>query len=259
MNSPHASFAKDTDHGIEWHTSTDGNQGGPFTREEIHDLIERRALSRNTLVWNRNLPDWLPILSSEFVTVFSTPPPLTVSTTNQKHTDKKSSGNSNKILSLIGSGSLLLIAVFLSRSCGGMIGQKAAENHLADRNRNSIPSNRPPGPDPFDLSVESMLPQIVAEMNERLPITVDRETRLDRLSAGPGEKVTYHYSLINLRISQIDKGSFIPQLREQLVNGYRNEKGMSYFRDNDVSMDFKYTDPDGAYFTTISVGPSDLR
>lgn len=57
-------------------------------------------------------------------------PPDTSLPATQKEAD---TGLGGTILSLVGSGILILVVVFFSRQCGGFIGKKAAERELAER------------------------------------------------------------------------------------------------------------------------------
>ena len=161
-----------------------------------------------------------------------------------------------KILSLVGSGFFFLVVVFLSRSCGGFIGKQAAERELSNKSseQNVLRTNDSTAP---NIDFELILPEIVTRMNKSMPITVDRDTRINRVSSGPGRKFTYHYSMTRLRMSDFDRNEMISGLRKQLIEGYKNQADLKYFKNNNVTLDYSYVDVDGNHFATISITPED--
>ncbi len=158
-----------------------------------------------------------------------------------------------KMLSLLITGIIVLV---LGRSIGGYIGKQAAERELAKRSTQAAPTTNESLPSIFDF--ESLLPDIVSKMNERMPMTVDRDTRGDRVSSGPGNKLTFHYSLTRLRISDFDRNEMIAGLRKQLIEGYKNQPDSKFFKENNVTIDYSYVDVDGVHFATISIAPEDV-
>jgi len=44
-----------------WHYAIGDVQHGPVTASQLIDLLSNRTLSRDTLVWNQEMPGWLPI------------------------------------------------------------------------------------------------------------------------------------------------------------------------------------------------------
>ena len=57
---------------------------------------------------------------------------------------------------------------------------------------------------PNQLAVK--IDELAADINKRggFPKMIDAETRLDRVSGGPGKKLTYNYTLVNLRANQVN-------------------------------------------------------
>ncbi len=56
---------------------------------------------------------------------------------------------------------------------------------------------------------DDALQQVSEHMNKRMPENVDQFTRLDRVSAEPGSHFSYHYTLLNLTGSEVDKEAFV--------------------------------------------------
>ena len=161
-----------------------------------------------------------------------------------------------KVISLVGSGIFILVVVILSRTCGGFIGEQAAERELANKSseQNVQRTNDITAP---KIDLELILPEIVTQMNKSMPITVDRDTRINRVSSGPGKKFTYHYSMTRLRMADFDRNEMVSGLRKQLIEGYKNQADLKYFKNNNVTLDYSYVDVDGNHFATISITPED--
>lgn len=65
---------------VEWHYSTGGQRVGPVSEDQISGLIKTGKINDESMVWNRSLPEWQPILSSKFADIVrdpNAPPPLT--------------------------------------------------------------------------------------------------------------------------------------------------------------------------------------
>ncbi len=54
-------------------------------------------------------------------------------------------------------------------------------------------------------------------MNASTPIMVDPDIRLDKTSVGPGAKLSYFYTLVNHKAFEIDKSSFLIDVKGSIV------------------------------------------
>lgn len=107
-------------------------------------------------------------------------------------------------------------------------------------------------------STEERLVQTSKELNARLPLNVDSDTRWDTTVPGPGKCLTYCYTLINLSKSEIDPGEVAAKMKPKLLVNYRTSPGMKLFRDNRVTLRFVFKDKVGESVTMIQVSPDDL-
>lgn len=108
-----------------------------------------------------------------------------------------------------------------------------------------------------DKSVELELVQVANELNKNAPMMVDQETRLDTTMAGPGKKLTYHYTLVNLTTEDIDIGELRAFMTTQIVNHVATHSDMQTLRDHRVTFAYSYKDKNGVHLTTIQVTPKD--
>ena len=106
---------------------------------------------------------------------------------------------------------------------------------------------------PFD----QVLVETSKQINATLPIQLDSETRLDTTMAGPGNRLTYLYTLVNLSGENLDE-AIVESLKQQLVNNYKTEPSMGAFRSNQVELHYRYRYRDGNTAATIVVSPKDF-
>ncbi|HEY9032111.1 MAG TPA: hypothetical protein VIM93_12175 [Kangiella sp.] len=64
------------------------------------------------------------------------------------------------------------------------------------------------------------------EINATTPIMVDAQTRLDKVTAGPGALATYYYTFPNFSASEIDSNSFRSDLRNSVKSSVCASKEM---------------------------------
>lgn len=177
--------------------------------------------------------------------------------TIQTPTTSRKKSLSTQILSFVFSVAIMTLVLVLFGTCGRFIGRRAAE--VSNASAFSAQPEPQTSVGVSETDFDSLLPEMISKLNRSMPMTVDRDTRADRVSAGPGRKVTYHYSLTRYRIGDFDRDKLIAALRENLIRAYKVRKDLKMYRDNNVVIDYSYADADGIHFATISVGPDDLH
>ncbi len=108
-------------------------------------------------------------------------------------------------------------------------------------------------------TIEQSLESAAQEVNKTCPRNVDAETRLDKTEAGPGKTFTYQYTLINRTKSELDIEKLNAALRHGIVKGYKTDPAMKVFRDNGVTMHYRYNDKEGVALTEVVVAPNDAQ
>ena len=107
-------------------------------------------------------------------------------------------------------------------------------------------------------AVEEKLVEASKNLNARLPLNVDSDTRWDTTVPGPGRCLTYYYTLINVSKSEIDPGEVTAKIKPKLLLFYRTNPEMKLFRDNRVTVQYVIKDKLGEKVTSINVTPNDL-
>lgn len=105
---------------------------------------------------------------------------------------------------------------------------------------------------------DRVLVQTASEMNKTLPMMVDSETRLDTIMPGPGNRLTYLYTLVKQDKGALDSSVFQNKLRPQIVANYKTSGQMKSFRDANVEMHYQYKDKNGNFICEIIVSPKDF-
>lgn len=107
-------------------------------------------------------------------------------------------------------------------------------------------------------SLEIQLSEMVAALNKQKGTQIDEETRLDGAELLPGSTVVYKYSLLSTVRDGISNDVFFDTIRPGLLNTYKNHPQMKSFRENRVTLTYRYFDSEGALIGETSVGPGDL-
>jgi hypothetical protein len=98
---------------------------------------------------------------------------------------------------------------------------------------------------------EQDLQRITAKLNKRYPVNVDRETRLDNTSAGPGRSFSYNYTFINNRSTEYNKQEFTTKMRQKLIGQVCSSSDLAKFLKNDVTVRYCYKGNDGGVIGVI--------
>jgi hypothetical protein len=83
-------------------------------------------------------------------------------------------------------------------------------NVLSDGDDKSTPAGSQASGDRED----SPLARVAEKQSKTLPRMLDGDTRWDTIVAGPGEKLTYSYTLVNLALADIDREALATKLSE---------------------------------------------
>jgi hypothetical protein len=102
-----------------------------------------------------------------------------------------------------------------------------------------------PGARGRGITIDETLIKMSAQMNKKTPMTVDKDTRLDRVSAEPGHHFTYHYTLTALRAKDINAADFPKLIKPQLKSRLCESREMQNFLKNGVTLSYQYHSSDG--------------
>ncbi|MDR2955072.1 MAG: hypothetical protein LBV43_08320 [Prevotella sp.] len=107
-------------------------------------------------------------------------------------------------------------------------------------------------------NIDDQLKKIAQEANAQCPKMLDQWTRLDSCAVYPGKKYTYYHSVINdAKIT--DTTLFKTNLKPQIISIVRTNPDMKFFRDNDVTLNYRYNDEKGNYIFSITATPEEYK
>jgi hypothetical protein len=107
------------------------------------------------------------------------------------------------------------------------------------------------------ITIDETLVKMSAQMNKKMPKTVDKETRLDRVSAEPGHHFIYHYTLTSLRSADINTGEFPKAIKPQLRTRLCESPEMQNFLKNGVTISYLYRSSDGHPIGGVKFPPNE--
>lgn len=91
-------------------------------------------------------------------------------------------------------------------------------------------------------------------LNQRLPMQVDAETRLDS-SVGADRRFIYKYTLVNVTADMLTPAELKAAMEETLINRVCTEQGMQVFVKQGVTVSYAYADKNGKEIAVLSVAP----
>jgi hypothetical protein len=104
-------------------------------------------------------------------------------------------------------------------------------------------------------SVNEETIMVASQINSKLPMMIDSETRLDK-TVGYKTRFRFNYTLINHTSSNISAHALENALTEKLANNLCSNKDLQSFRESGIAMDYAYFGNDGKEITVISIHPS---
>lgn len=112
---------------------------------------------------------------------------------------------------------------------------------------------------PSDQQVVELMQKTSNELNKKLPIMVNKVTRLDSTIAGPGKTWTYMYTIVSPSSSSLTQKYLDKYLDKKIHNGVCTSDSMKGFISNGVQVKYIYRANTGKFIGSIVVSPSECR
>jgi hypothetical protein len=135
----------------------------------------------------------------------------------------------------------LLAAGAQAASLGDMVGMLAAYPHSRGEER----------------SIDEALANLSRHMNRKVPLMVDADTRLDRVTAEPGHRLSYHYTLTAAPKKEMASKEFVRLIRPMLQQRLCASSEMKGFLQNGVTIAYVYRGADGKPLGATQFHPAD--
>lgn len=109
---------------------------------------------------------------------------------------------------------------------------------------------------PAGQDFEAALVRASNTVNKSLPVVVDKSTRLDNVTAGPGRRFTYNYTLVNTAARDFDRDYFLREMSRSLRKGVCTNDDMQIFLRNGVVIAYAYRLHDGQSVGRVEISPT---
>jgi hypothetical protein len=106
-------------------------------------------------------------------------------------------------------------------------------------------------------AIENELQKMADIFNKKLPKTIDQDTRLDYVSAGPGARVTYNNTLTGYTSGELNNTQVMQSMQKILKNGLCSNVEMQVFFKHGVTIRYAYQTSDGVFTAPIDITPKD--
>ncbi len=148
-----------------------------------------------------------------------------------------------KVLGVLGS-IVVLIAMSISGQIGSEVGKAAFAPSKLKRQQ-------------VEEKLLEGFTEAARQANARGPIMVDQDTRWDRSVAGPGPRLTYHYSFPHYSSREIDSNWLLSNLKPEVRKGVCSSKEMKLSLQYGGRYVYSYSGNDGAEIARFELSKSD--
>ncbi|MGH8562748.1 MAG: hypothetical protein ACREXW_01155 [Gammaproteobacteria bacterium] len=105
--------------------------------------------------------------------------------------------------------------------------------------------------------LDAVLAKTASTLNARLPMMVDKDTRLDSTIPGPGKNFTYVYTLPAYRSAELDPATTMAAVTPYVKGNTCGLTDMKGFFKNGISVIYLYRGNDGREIGRVTVSPAD--
>ena len=106
-----------------------------------------------------------------------------------------------------------------------------------------------------NIDFDAMLRITAEKINERCPMMVDKNTRMDNVAALSNKTVLYNYTMINNLVDDFTDEYFENEFGPILINQVKTNPGLSSWRENNVTFKYHYSDKDGVSIKQYTITP----
>ncbi len=107
----------------------------------------------------------------------------------------------------------------------------------------------------LQIPLDKALIQTANTLNKKCPVNVDKEIRLDSVTALPNKILQYNYTFVN----HLKKDLFVTYIRKNLepdlIQLVKTSPELKSFRENGVIMSYNYNDKNGEFLLKILITP----
>ncbi|RXJ45776.1 hypothetical protein [Gelidibacter gilvus] len=107
----------------------------------------------------------------------------------------------------------------------------------------------------FKSDVASELKTVASDFNTQGPMQLDQSLRLDSMGSIGKTNFIYYYTLLEIEKSEVNLDTVNKYVRPSLIENIKTSPELKIYRDNKITMDYKYYDKNGAFAMEIAITP----
>lgn len=108
-------------------------------------------------------------------------------------------------------------------------------------------------------TIDNKALKVVTQFNEKCPMMIDAETRMDGIEVKNGNTIVYRYTLINLFASKVDTSMFNKALRPGIINTIKTNAELAELKRIKSSFEYYYKDREGKFIYSFVIRPEDYN
>ncbi len=112
---------------------------------------------------------------------------------------------------------------------------------------------------PGDRELNKKLSEMATELNESAPVMLDQFTRFEEASVSSDNVFRYHYTVLHTHNPDSLLENRLQSLRENILTLLSTNADLRIFRENDVTMEYIYSDEDHRNIRTIRINAEDYH
>lgn len=143
------------------------------------------------------------------------------------------------LLALLGVAAVIVAAAF-SGAIGRLVGKASTDSYFASKSA---------------ATIDAALLKAASDLNAKLPIMVDSETRLDS-TLGLNKSFRYNYTLVNHSSATLSAQRLNDALGQKLVNHVCTSSEMASFVKSGITVSYAYFGNDGKQIAILKISPS---
>ncbi|MBK5195281.1 MAG: hypothetical protein JJE08_04500 [Proteiniphilum sp.] len=100
---------------------------------------------------------------------------------------------------------------------------------------------------------------MAAELNESAPVSLDQYTRFEEASVTTDNVFRYHYRVMNINNPDSLLENRVEELMKSIKTMFSTNADLRIFTENDVVIEYIYTDENNSNIRTITINPEDYQ
>lgn len=108
-------------------------------------------------------------------------------------------------------------------------------------------------------SIEEGFKEAEVFINAQAPIKIDDQTRLEKALAGPGDLMTYFYTLTTVTVADVDPESLLENIKPKLLSSLCNNAEMQPVLQAGAKLVYRYSDKNNEDVGRIEVVAADCH